>query len=268
MDNITDALKEVRRSLVLTRLFNRFTNTVLIFLVFALILTIFKLSWKFALIPPIIYLLPGIYNAFIKTSYKDVEDIVPDLEWQLRTAADNAEKQDEIVKSLKNLVLKNVKNIRSSFFLDEKSLVYKLVAIGCLSFIIVLIGSFHVNFGDFKGIFPTGFVNKLGKGAGGIFGENFAGVFDRKNDRDIYGEESVVELGNEEINLQITPENSLFDPSNLNNIENYDFTQSGVLNDIGASPDQSYEDRIKKEEQELIKTYLNKLAEYSNKKKQ
>jgi len=267
MGKVNEALKEVRRSLVLNRLFNGFTDTILIFLVTALILTIFKISWIFALIPSILYLMPKVYRAFIKTSYKDVEDVVPDLQWQLRTVADNVEKEDEVTKSLKNLVLRNVKNVRSSFFFDERSLVYKLVAVACLSFIIILIGSFHINFADFKG-FPTGFANKIGSSAKNILGENFAGVFDKKSDRNIYGEESIVELGNEELNIQINPENNQFDPSQTQNIQDHDFTGSGVLNDIGASPDQSYEERIKKEEQELIRAYLNKLAQYSNKKKQ
>lgn len=267
MDKVVDALREVRRSLVVNRLFNYFMNSLIIFLVSALILIIFRLSWVFALIPPILYLLPKIYRSFVKTSYKDIEEIVPNLEWQLRTAADNVEKQDEIAKSLKNTVLNNLKDVRSSFFMDEKSMVYKLVSIAFLSFIVILIGSFHINFADFKGIIPSGFASKVGKGVGGIFGENFQGDFEKEHDRNIYGEESVIELGNEELNIQINPESNQYDPSRLTDIENHDFTRSGVLNNIGASPDQSYEERIKKEEQELIRAYLNRLAEYSNRQK-
>lgn len=263
MDTVRGALRDLRRALVFTRFFHSFMNTLLIFLVSTSVLLLLGISWFFALIPSLAYLLFATFKNVTHTRYKDIEERVPELRWQLRTVSDNMNSDNEVVRSLKQNVLAKAKEIRTSAFVDNKVTVYKLFGIFGLAFLIVVGSAFSVSFPDFKGIIPTGAVAKLGD-RGGIGDVAFEGDYAQESNRDIYGKDGVVALGEEELQLEIDPEQNKADLTNPQDTEDLAFDQRSTITDIGAAPDKSYDDKFKKKESELIKEYLKKLTEFSN----
>lgn len=261
MDNVRGALRDLRRAMVFTRFFHSFMNCLLLFLILTCILLIFKLSWIYVLIPTILYLLVASYRNVMNTRYKDIEEKVPELRWQLRTVSDNMGVDNEVVRSLKENVLAKARELRTSKFVDNKVTAYKLFGILGLAFMIVAFSAFSMSFPDLKSALPAGVINKITGRSGGI---DFEDDYERENGRDIYGKESVVALGKEELELQVNPEQNRADLTDLQDTQDLAFDQSGAIKDIGAAPDKSYEDKFKKKESELIKEYLRKLTEYSN----
>lgn len=264
MDGIRAALRDLRRAIVFTKLFHSFMNALLVFLVCTFVLLFFKVSWMYGFVIGGAYFLVRLYRDVMRTRYKDIEETVPELRWQLRTVHDNMAKENEVIHSLQQTVLQKAKEVRTSAFVDNRVTIYKLLGIFGLSFLIVFLGAFSVTFPGFKSVFPTGALAKALGQHNPLGGIEYEGAFERRSDRDIYGEERVVSLGNEELELTVTPEQNkanLHDPQDTSDLA---FDQQGRLLDIGAAPDKSYEDRFKKEESKLIKNYLKKLTEYSN----
>jgi len=259
MSSVHKALKDIRKTLILSKLYNSFLNGLVVFVIFALFFIIVRTYWWLALIPFFIYMVYGIYNAFMKSRYSEIEEKVPDLKWQLRTMADNAHQDNEVVQSLKHNVLQKLQHVGSSHFYDNKKTVYKIGAVFCASFFIILIGILNVEFVEFTHVNPGGISEKLTQLGDSITGKiAFEGLFDGGNERDIYGAESVAELGNEELELKITQDNSKIDISDINDIQNPRFNKQGQIQDIGAAGGLAYENekKLDSDEAELIKDYF------------
>src|SRR3989344_2127833 len=258
MDSVRGALRDLRRAMVFTRFFHSFMNCLLLFLILTIVLLILKLSWIYVLIPTILYLLVASYSNVMNTRYKDIEEKVPELRWQLRTVSDNMGVDNEVVRSLKENVLAKAKEMRTSKFVDNKVTAYKLFGILGLAFMIVAFSAFSMSFPDLNGITPAGVVNKITGRSGGLGEADFEGDYERENGRNVYGKESVVALGKEELEIQMNPEENRADLTDLQDTQDLAFDQRSAIKDIGAAPDKSYEDKFKKKESELIKEYLKK----------
>ncbi len=260
MKQIEFALKDVRKVLIISGLFNTTLNALIIFLGFVLIFILGDLKFYYAIAPAVVYFLFSTYKNFKRNSYKEVEERFPDLEWQLRTSADNLDKENEVVESLHKSVLRKIENVRVSSFFSNKATVFKLLSATALSFLIMFMATFDVNVFDLNKI--TGDFLKLDNKdeLEGLDYENYEGEFEKESNREIYGDEKIVELGNKNIEIELNPEEGEINPDEIREVEEKEF-ERGKLGDIGVSSDRSHEERIKREYQELIKQYFSRLTE-------
>ncbi len=258
---ITSALRQLKRILYYSKLFDTFVNTIIIFLLFSFLLFSFDKAWYFALIPAGLYFLPALFMNARRLRYRDVEEKVPELEWQLRAVADNMNKEDEVTKTLKKEVLGEIGKVRTSSFLNNKKTLLKLVTVAALSFMIVFVGLLNLHF-SLQGI--TGFVPALDSILARIpQGERLPGddtsPVEIKTEKDIYGKESIAQLGNKNLDIKIHPEEDSLDLGKINDPEKKDFRKKSATGDIAATADSSYQETIKKEHQEIIKQYFENL---------
>ena len=103
MINISREISKLKRRLVITKFFDCFLDSILVGLVISGLLLVFGVSGLYSFIVGGAYLAWGFIRSAKKSSLSEIEKRIPNLEWQLRTAADNSEKQNEIIERLKNI---------------------------------------------------------------------------------------------------------------------------------------------------------------------
>ena len=112
--------------------------------------------------------------------------------------------ENPIVDELQREVTEGMKNVKVSFFFNIKKTSYKIFACLILGFLIILLTTLNVKFMDFSIIFDKATDYILGKEIG-IEGDSDIPSAGIASSEDIYGEESIAVLGNEEVNIEIKP---------------------------------------------------------------
>lgn len=257
MKIIENALAEVRKLLILSKVFKSVIDSLIVFLAFFLLFIFIKISWYYAIIPFILHLFIYGRKNLRSIRYSQVEKLVPELNEKLRTAADYVGRDNEVVDALDAEVLKDMKKIRTSLFFGSKSNMNKIMVMGILSFAIILVASFNVELFDFATI-----------GKNRLDDERFLPIqknldtFLKEGDDDIYGDESIVELGNNEVLIGLNTVEGNLDYSAKKDLERKNFA-SGYEEEkeIYATSDSSYNDNIPKENQEVVKKYFNQITQ-------
>jgi len=255
---IAKALGELKRALIEINALTWILDTLVVFLVFELIFFLLTLPWYYAFVPAGIYVLFHAYRGRKNLTYHYVEEKVPELKEQLITAADNLDKEYEIVESLNKDVLKNMKKTMTSYFFSFGKLTRELLLLFVVSFLIIGASAYNVRFLDtheaieeiknYKA-FQDYDVNE-------VLLEYEEG--DPTAD-DIYGEKSIAELGNEQLMLELNPILSDADISKTKEPEHRKF-RSTVPTEIAASTDASYEESIPKGYQKIVKSYFREIT--------
>jgi hypothetical protein len=209
-----------------------------------------------SLVPTAIYFVYSFPRAYKKkVNYENVENKVPILNEQLRTSADNVDKEYEIVKSLHKDVVRKMKHINTSHFINFNKAGYRLLFVAILSFSIIALAAADVKFLDFKEVVSD--VRKITSGQPSILSDIDPGTGE---ETDIFGEESIAQLGTNELNLEINPMASEIDINDIKDVEKKEFS-SNFPDEISAKSDSSYDDKIPKEHKDIVKRYFRGIAE-------
>lgn len=261
MKPIKSALKEVKGAVTQIVLFSCILDTLIVFLISVLVLILISLPWWYGLIIGGIY--GGIHTARTLKKRRNlayVEKKVPELEEQLITVDDNIEKENPIVESLQKDVLKGMRSIRTSYFLSFGRMTRELITLAVLSILIITASAHHVKFLDFRDVLKD--LGELGAPSGEyeLSGEELSFIENLSDD--IYGNKSIAELGNDELQLQLTPMLSDIDISKVRPPESREF-QSTVPEEIQATTDVSFQESIPKGYQRIVKSYFREIAKTS-----
>ncbi len=260
---ILAALQEVRNAVLQITLFSSLLDTLVVFLICTLILILVSIPWWYA--APIALLYGGIHtHRTIKrnTNFAYVEEKAPELQEQLTTVADNTDKENQIVESLQQDVLKLMRTIKTSSFLSFGRLARELITLAVTSILIITAAAHGIHFLDLKDALKD--LAELGKtpgayelsGEGLEFVENFS--------EDIYGNKTLAELGTEELQLQLTPMLTDIDIGKTKPPESREFT-STLPEEIKATTDVSFQESIPKGYQRIVKSYFSEIAKTSGK---
>ena len=250
------ALKELKDVLTAVTVFDVLFNTIVIFLFFYLALMLMTINPFYSLIPTIAYFayfFPRSYKK--KVRYQEVEEKVPVLNEQLRTAADNTDKEYEIVKELNKDVMRKMKHVHTSHFINFNKAGYRLLFVAILSFGIIALAAADVRFLDFNEVVSD--VKRAMEPKSNILSDIDPGTGE---ETDIFGEESIAQLGTNELNLQINPVASEIDINDIKDVEKKEFS-STFPDEISARSDSSYDDKIPKEHKEIVKRYFRGITE-------
>ena len=255
MKNFANLINEVNRTLNEIFLFETLIHTILLFLVVYLFLSLFNLYPISALVPAAIYFVLSAYSKFRKNKIRIVEGKYSPLNEKLRTAADNINLENPVVDELQSEIMQDIKNVGIAEFLQTKNISYKVFASIILSFIIVFTSTFNIQLVDLKNLF--GFlpevIEKLPIRRG-------ANVFVEVNTtEDIYGESSLAVLGNRELDIKIQPVNFEVSVKDTGDIEQKQFDEI-FPKDVEIKGATALEENVPQEQQELVKSYLKKLA--------
>lgn len=259
---IIAALKEVRSAVTQITLFNCLLDTLVVFLISALVLILVTLPWWYGLIVALVYGGLHVWRNVVKhRNLAYVEEKVPELEEQLITVADTTDKENPIVQSLQQDVLQGMRAIKTSYFLSFGRLTRELITLAVISILIITASAHHIHFLDFNDLLKD--LRALGQGPAGPYElGNESLEFLENVSEDIYGNKSIAELGNDELQLQLSPVMSDIDIGRTKPPESQEFT-STLPKEIKASTDVSFQESIPKGYQRIVKSYFREISKTS-----
>lgn len=237
-------------------------DALVVFTIAFLLFSLINLPWYAAFIVLLLYGGIHTYNAVTRLTFKVVETKVPTLNERLRTAADNLDKDNEIMQSLNDEVLKLLKDVKTSYFLSFGRLTRQLMVLAILSFIIIGTAAYNVKLIDYTKV--TSFLEKSLttltdyeiKPEDIIFKEE-------NNSQDIFGNKSIATLGTKELNLQINPVMSDIDITKQKDRKPQEF-QEVAPKEISATIDKAYGESIPKGYQKIVKSYFKEISKQQN----
>jgi len=254
---VEKALEELQTNITLLDLGNIIINTLLVFVVLFLLITIFHLSIYISLIPAIIYFIISLGFLYYKNKYLAVEEKVPELNEQLRTVADNVHRTNPIVDSLKEDVVRNMSKVRTSYFVDYSTISVKILLLTIVSVLVVITSFLNVSF-DFGFNIPL--FNNQGIRLVGQDTPNISLSYLEGNLSDIMGANSIAKLGTKQLNLIIRPLESDADLNSVKQVTKENFNTPTFPKEIYTSYDVAYNDKIAKENQKLVKDYFEQIT--------
>lgn len=262
MDLVKAALKELKQSLVIASLFSAAVDSIFIFLISLFVLVILGLNWEYAMFPTILYFFVIFYLYLKNRNFRFVETRVRGLSEKLRTVADNVELRNEMIDDLKIDVLKDMRHVRVSYFINFRRLFFNLLGMGLFSLVILMVSFLNVNLEDIN--LPFGI--DAGKGFRLGFGDDKSvePVYyevDISTSGAVYGDVSLAKLGNKELDLKIKPMESEIDITKVQElVKRKQFKAGDYPKEIYSRYDISYTEKIPKENQDIIKNYFKEIT--------
>ena len=243
MSKIGGMLHELRNELIKIVFLDTFLDAIIVFLAFYLFFVLINLR-------PIVALVPGIFAFFFimrkkieSVQLKSVEDKNPELKEMLRTAADNVDKDNIMIKLLDAEVLQKMRAVATSSFMSMKKLFYKFLII-CVTFLLTLyIASTNLHI-----INATDMISNFG----------MPDKLISLDDKGLYGDEDIVSLSEEAVELELNPLSFELNLDKIEEAERKDF-KGAFPEEIIATPEKAFEENIPKEEQEIVKNYFEKI---------
>lgn len=256
MKNFIKVIKEIDKTLNFFIVFETILNTAIFFLVVYFLLSLVNLFPILALIPAVVYFVMKLRVSSKSDKRKIVESKYEPLKEKLRTAADNIGEENPVVNELEEEVVYDLKHVGLSSFIQTKEVSYKLFAAILLSFAIVLATTFNlyiVDIGKFLGNVPDMLKNIDPRRADNIL------LGEINESEDIYGDSKLAILGNEQIDIRIKPVNYEVNVRAEGDVEQKQFDEI-FPREVMVEQASAFEENIATDQQELVKSYFNKLA--------
>ena len=266
MKNFKKAVEEIYLELNKLILFDDIVTSFLIFLGIFAFLIITNISPILALIPAAAYLAIRT-SADIKKKRNKVlliEKNYPELDEKLRTAVDNIQQDNPVVDELKEEVYDGLKKVQTASFISIKKTSYKLGGVVLLCFLILFLAVSNMELIDFdKLLIPIREGYAIGEDSGNATTSPFSSG--RGDPDDIFGEESIAELGDDMLNIEITlggVEPTFIRSEEEIPDEDFEETFVGEVDLVAAcrEPPCVFENDIPVDEQELVKNYFIELS--------
>ena len=238
---IVAAIREIKNTLSSITLLSCFLDALLVLLLSVITLMLISVEWYWAIIPFIIYFYIHYKNGKKQLSLAFVEEKTPELKEELRTSADNLDKDNEIVMALHEEVLAKMRRIKVSDFIDFKKISRRMFVISILCFLILIFSAFNVSFIDINDLLDQ--ITQEQEETKSPYEEEIPEEENRAGaGGSIFGEESIAELGAEELNLQINPVLSEIDINDVSDAKEKEFKKDYFEEDIEATQDKTYEE--------------------------
>lgn len=260
MRNFKKVLNEINFSLNRFVIFQELLTSILIFLGFYIFFSFIRFDFidpAYAAIPAGIYLGVELFYRIKRDKLMLVESKFAFLNEKLRTASDNLHADNEIVESLQDEIVNDLKKVDAGAFLDLKHTSLKIGAILALCFLIIFLNTFHlrglnINVDDLIRDSNNVILTK-GEGPADM---SAGGMSDVPADEDIFGMENVAKLGDEELNLGVKTLGYEVNVRDVKEAEKRDYDEMFPTGDVMATSASAYEEDIPKEDQEIVNTYF------------
>lgn len=266
MRNFKNVLREINFSLNRFVIFQEMLTSILIFLGFFLIFTFIRFDFidpLYAAIPAGIYLGVELYYRIRRDKLMLVESKFAFLNEKLRTASDNLDADNEIIESLQQEIVNDLKKVDTGAFLDMKHTTLKIGAILALCFLVIFLNTFHIR-GlsiDIDDIVDRSIVATTKGNGGDLASGGAGGVSDVPGDDDIFGMQNVAKLGDEELSLGVKTLGYEINVRDSREAEKREYDEMfPSADEVQATSASAYEEDIPKEQQEIVNNYFKELA--------
>lgn len=271
-------VREIRWTIAQVLILPSLLKGIVFFLALYLALTILDLYAMWAIIPALFYTAIIIGHEMGTNKLRLVEKYYPNLREKLRTAADYAGQDDVLVNELHKEVIEDVKKVAASTFFSSSDMFYKILSCILLSFLIVSVTHFNITLSAYtsnvEGVLAE-FANKVliregdpnvlrfndsvlgGEPMGGE-GTGEGGAGERVN-RNIFGDEHLATLGDEELEVEIKPKMLELRVGEVKDPEDRDFDEV-FPGDVYLEQSRTFEENIPKEQQEIVKEYFKRIS--------
>ena len=259
MKQIEEALKELKLTWNIIQISEKVIEGLLVFSIALALIIFLGFPWTYSIVALLAYAGYRVYEYYKGNLFKSIEEKAPHLKEKLRTSAEYTKDENEITEALHKEVLNDIKKVKSSFLVDYKTMSYKLFSLVFFSFLVIGVSTSTVNLGGFEGI--TGNLNKIKF----ISGEEKMELPDiaiasQEGNLDIYGDSSVAELGLKKGEFEVNSFDSEIDVSKVGGVEKKNFAPKSIPKEIYTTYDVSYNERIPKENQKIVKNYFEKIT--------
>ena len=257
MKKIKKALKEIDSSFRKVDLFLVVIKTLLLLSFTYLFLSIISITSFYAFIPAVVYFISSLFVELRKDNVKRIEKHYDILDEKLKTARDYQDQDNLVLDRLEGEIIKDLKHVKLSSFLISKFSFRKMFDNPYLVvFLLILsvgsslyLASEEIRIVDF---------NEVVKDAMKLFEDQQNETIEEV---DFTGtEESIMTVGDERVEVEISPVGLDFDFNDVREEGDYDFSTS-FPKDVFISSGAAYENEFTEEQQELIKRYFNKKNE-------
>ncbi|MEK6875049.1 MAG: hypothetical protein AABX52_04850 [Nanoarchaeota archaeon] len=256
MEQIILALREIKQVLTQIAVAQAIIDSLLFFIVLYFAAILLSIDLALVFIIAIMYFIIHCSYKIKNINLRSVEDAVPELREQLTTSADNLKVDNEIVQLLHLDVLSRMRAVKVSLFIPYKKLWREIMSIAGIAFLIIILASLNVKFFDYKTML-TGFSTKDVKSQQEF--QQFAGG-ENMSSGEIFGNESIAELGNRQLELQINPILSELNLDDIKDAKPKNFDTSDIPKEIMASTDSSFDEKIPREHKEIVKRYFSAIS--------
>ncbi|RXA20267.1 hypothetical protein EQO05_05905 [Methanosarcina sp. MSH10X1] len=204
------------------------------------------------------------YRAEKKDAIDFIEDTHPVLRERLRTAYDNRNTDNIIVRDLIGGVIIDSKPVKSSSFLNRRKLAKDLlVIVFAVSVLAYVAGTGYqttLSPTDLNGVIEN--IPSVSDSNGDLYPvEENGGTSNNESQEDLFGEPAVIVVEGKEVDLKIPPgAGQGFTSQETGEQTNESFTQSGLVNPEAAAS-QSYYENLPEGYRNVIQSYFEGLAE-------
>ena len=255
MKNFIKAVKEINRTLNFITVFDILLNSAIFFLVVYFLLSLVNLFPMFAIVPVVVYFVLRLAVKSRRDKRKMVESKYEPLKEKLRTAVDNIREENPVVNELEDDVMHDLKHVGLSSFIQTKQVMLKIFSVIILSFAIVFateMGFYIVDLNEFLSNVPD-FLDGISRRADNVM------LGEINESQGIYGKSKLAVLGNDEIDIRIKPTNYEVNVREGGDVEQKQFDEI-FPREVAVEQASAFEEKIPEEQQELVKSYFNKLA--------
>jgi len=260
MKKFSKVLKEINFTFNNIILFNSFLNAFLIFLVLYLLLSFFNFYQIYSLVPAALYFIVNLYKGITEKHLITVEKKYPFLNERLRTARDNIKIENPVVDELKSDIIRDIKKVEVASFFNQKKQSYKILLSIILCFLIIFSAQFDLSF-NFKNIADNAidFVYGIGGNNSNAEKQGLERIAGSGESESVFGDAYIAQMGDETLDMMIKQAGYEINLDDVKEPERREFEEL-FPDEVFIATADVYEEKIKEEQQELVKTYFLKLA--------
>lgn len=262
MRSFARVAEELRFALGKVIFFPGILNAFVVLLTVMLVLSLIDFHPWLAILPFIAYLIFRLPKRNRINRIRLVERGYPNLDEKLRTAVDYASEDGIVVDELHQEVLADLQHVQTSAFFPRSEATYKIALCIALCIAILFFAALNLPIDAFKQKFKDkaeDVLNTIGAGGSTDFLVKSAGA--GKGNPDIYGERSLAQLGNKQLEVEIRPATFDLALRNVRDAEDKPFDAKGEFpTDLALTSSATYEENIPKEQQEIVKNYFKQLS--------
>ncbi|MBI3051508.1 hypothetical protein HYY74_03545 [Candidatus Woesearchaeota archaeon] len=268
MKQLAFALGELRFGIGKVMLFELALDTLIVLLLSYLALSLLNMPLVFAASVTFAYFMALLGRQLSVNRIREVELFYPKLNEKLRTAAEYIRVDNPVVNELHNEVLSDLKGVEEAEFVDERDILAKAGVVAVLCFILILLAPVSISLEDFTPVLPAGAGSELNVtfDLGGEPGDSSVGLGGGKAGggkiayaEDIFGAPAIAKLGEEDVELRIKPAGDSINIREVREVEAREFQES-YPKEVFAVSSAAFEERIPREQQEVVKNYFSAIA--------
>lgn len=253
MKQIVAGIKEVRHLLSSTTFMLVLLESLVVFVFTVFILQLFVIPWIMAVPVWLLVFLVRLRKKMRAATLVVVEARTPALFEQLRTAADNLQMENPVVEALQQDVVRNLRRVEVADYVPFGKVSRNLMFLIILSAALIVSAQYKATLFDSRQLISET------RSLGGSVAPIDTDLPLPEDDSSIYGNKSVIALGTQELALTLTPLSTDLNFNKIKPPSQQQFSEN-VPRQILATRERSFEEKIPKEQQQIIKNYFSQIA--------